>query len=77
MVRTKNIYTNLRCYFVVAGTPFEIKIGLELHAKVDSKYKLFSGYTNDVSVIDEGLSGSLPVLNIGNLHMLTTLSKCV
>ncbi len=75
MVRTRNIYTNLRRYFVVAGTPFEIKIGLELHVKVDSKYKLFSGYTNDVSVIDEGLPGSLPVLNIGNLHMLTTLAS--
>ncbi|PIM95925.1 Aspartyl/glutamyl-tRNA(Asn/Gln) amidotransferase subunit B [Candidatus Hodgkinia cicadicola] len=36
---------------------------------------MFSGYTNDVSVIDEGLPGSLPVLNIGNLHMLTILAS--
>ncbi|PIM95109.1 Aspartyl/glutamyl-tRNA(Asn/Gln) amidotransferase subunit B [Candidatus Hodgkinia cicadicola] len=75
MVRTNNIYTNLRHYFVVAEIPFEIKIGLELHVKVDSKYKLFSGYTDDVSVIDEGLPGSLPIPNIENLHMLITLAN--
>ncbi len=69
------VFPNFRHCFLVGIVPFEIKIGLELHIKLDSGYKLFSGQTNEVSVIDEGLPGSLPVLNIENLHILALLAS--
>ena len=51
--------------------PWEMVIGLEIHAQVISKSKLFSGASttfggdpNDhVSLVDAGMPGMLPVLN--------------
>jgi aspartyl-tRNA(Asn)/glutamyl-tRNA(Gln) amidotransferase subunit B len=51
--------------------PFEIVIGLEIHAQILSKSKLFSGASTEfgsdpntqVALLDAGLPGMLPVLN--------------
>ena len=50
---------------------WEVVIGLEVHAQVISKSKLFSGASTDfgaepntqVSLIDAGMPGMLPVIN--------------
>ncbi len=36
---------------------------------------MFSGQNNEVSIIDEGLPGTLPIPNVSSLHMLTILSN--
>ncbi|MDA0675336.1 MAG: Asp-tRNA(Asn)/Glu-tRNA(Gln) amidotransferase subunit GatB [Proteobacteria bacterium] len=54
-----------------ASGPWEVVIGLEVHAQVTSHSKLFSGAATDfgadpntqVSLIDAGMPGMLPVLN--------------
>lgn len=54
-----------------AGGDWEMVIGLEVHAQVISKSKLFSGAStefggdpnNHVSLVDAGMPGMLPVLN--------------
>ena len=51
--------------------PFEVVVGLEVHAQVTSKSKLFSGAStafggepnNHVSLIDAAMPGMLPVIN--------------
>ncbi|HEY2889777.1 MAG TPA: Asp-tRNA(Asn)/Glu-tRNA(Gln) amidotransferase GatCAB subunit B, partial [Dongiaceae bacterium] len=51
--------------------PWEIVLGLEVHAQVISKSKLFSGAATDfgaepntqVSFVDAGFPGMLPVIN--------------
>ncbi|MDO9589004.1 MAG: Asp-tRNA(Asn)/Glu-tRNA(Gln) amidotransferase GatCAB subunit B, partial [Brevundimonas sp.] len=51
--------------------PWEIVMGLEIHAQVASKAKLFSGAAvgfgagpnEQVSLVDAGFPGMLPVLN--------------
>lgn len=51
--------------------PFEVVIGLEVHAQIASKAKLFSGASTDfgsdpntqVSFVDAGFPGMLPVIN--------------
>ena len=53
------------------GTPWEIIIGMEVHAQVISKSKLFSGAStafgaapnHQVSLVDAAMPGMLPVLN--------------
>src|SRR5690606_29513475 len=59
--------------FIVKGQTgdWEVIIGLEVHAQVSSKSKLFSGAPNDfgaepnenVSLVDAAMPGMLPVLN--------------
>ena len=60
------------CYTLEGRTgPWEIVIGLEVHAQVISKAKLFSGAATDfgaepntqVSFVDAGFPGMLPVIN--------------
>ena len=58
---------------IISGTKFdwEIVVGLEVHAQVSSKAKLFSGAStlfgaepnSNVSFIDAGMPGMLPVIN--------------
>jgi aspartyl-tRNA(Asn)/glutamyl-tRNA(Gln) amidotransferase subunit B len=59
-------------YIIEGGTgPWELVIGLEVHAQIISKAKLFSGAATDfgaepntqVSFIDAGFPGMLPVVN--------------
>ena len=59
--------------YVVEGRtgPWEIVLGLEVHAQVVSKSKLFSGASttfggepnSQVSLVDAAMPGMLPVLN--------------
>src|SRR5262245_64687132 len=54
-----------------ATGPFEVVVGLEVHAQVTSKAKLFSGAStafggapnSQVSLIDAGFPGMLPTVN--------------
>ena len=54
-----------------ATGPWEVVIGLEVHAQVSSKSKLFSGASTEfgaepnsqVSLVDAGMPGMLPVIN--------------
>ena len=55
--------------------PFEVVIGMEVHAQVTSNAKLFSGASTEfggepnshVSLVDAAMPGMLPVINEG-LH---------
>src|ERR1700729_2697697 len=65
--------TNTRSAKLIDGTtgPWEIVIGMEVHAQVLSKSKLFSGASTEfgaepnaqVSFVDAGMPGMLPVIN--------------
>ena len=54
-----------------ATGPWEVVIGLEVHAQITSKSKLFSGAStefggepnNHVSLVDAAMPGMLPVIN--------------
>ena len=68
----KNEKNNYKILFIKGEKYFwEISIGLEIHAQIASKYKLFSGASTkfgeqpntQVSLLDLGLPGSLPVIN--------------
>ena len=56
---------------IAAKTDWEIVVGLEIHAQVVSKSKLFSGASTEyggtpnthVSLVDAAMPGMLPVLN--------------
>ena len=66
---------------------FEAVIGLEVHSQLKTKTKLFSSSNNDfgedpncnVSVVDLGLPGALPVLNdkAVDLAILASLSESI
>ncbi|MBT4490321.1 MAG: Asp-tRNA(Asn)/Glu-tRNA(Gln) amidotransferase GatCAB subunit B, partial [Rhodospirillaceae bacterium] len=58
-------------YVEGASGPWEVVIGLEIHAQVSSQAKLFSGAAtafgaepnSQVSLVDAGMPGMLPVIN--------------
>jgi aspartyl-tRNA(Asn)/glutamyl-tRNA(Gln) amidotransferase subunit B len=64
-----NIYSN---FYQGTTGPWEVVVGLEVHAQVNSKAKLFSGAATtfgadpntQVSFVDAAMPGMLPVLNI-------------
>ncbi|MGP1916953.1 MAG: hypothetical protein ACTS6G_06275 [Candidatus Hodgkinia cicadicola] len=45
------------------GRPFEVIIGLEVHIHLNGAAKVFSGPSDEVRPLDEGLPGSLPTFN--------------
>ncbi len=45
------------------GPPFEVLIGLEAHVALNGAAKVFSGPSDEVRPLDEGLPGSLPTFN--------------
>ena len=61
----------MRDYVEGATGPWEVVIGLEVHAQVTSQAKLFSGAAtafgaeanSQVSLVDAGMPGMLPVIN--------------
>ncbi|MFP3038178.1 MAG: hypothetical protein ACKERG_00825 [Candidatus Hodgkinia cicadicola] len=66
-----------RRYLLVGDQPLEVIIGLEVHARISSKYKIFSGTFNTIQPLDEGLPGSLPVLNVLCVNSLFLLADLV
>jgi aspartyl-tRNA(Asn)/glutamyl-tRNA(Gln) amidotransferase subunit B len=66
-----NIHTRQENLVDGATGPWEIVIGLEVHAQVTSKSKLFSGASTEfggdpnahVSLVDAAMPGMLPVIN--------------
>ncbi|HYM17011.1 MAG TPA: Asp-tRNA(Asn)/Glu-tRNA(Gln) amidotransferase subunit GatB [Micropepsaceae bacterium] len=63
--------TNRARYLQGASGPWEVVIGMEVHAQVSSKAKLFSGAATEfgaapnaqVSLVDAAMPGMLPVIN--------------
>jgi aspartyl-tRNA(Asn)/glutamyl-tRNA(Gln) amidotransferase subunit B len=63
--------TSYSSYVQGSTGPWEVVIGLEVHAQIDSKAKLFSGASTafgalpntQVSFVDAGFPGMLPVIN--------------
>ncbi len=62
-------------YLRVGLVPVEVVVGLELHAKLNIGSKLFSGELGLVHPLDEGMPGSLPVLNSTRLGFLAALAR--
>ncbi len=69
------IITDVRRCFIINKNVFEILMGIETHLYIFSNYKLFSGLIKSVHQLDEGLPGSLPIINTKNLKHLTSLIK--
>ncbi|MFP3039273.1 MAG: hypothetical protein ACKESB_00890, partial [Candidatus Hodgkinia cicadicola] len=72
-----NMIVSPRRYSLVGAKPLEVIIGLEVHARISSKYKIFSGTFNTIQPLDEGLPGSLPVLNVLCVNSLFLLADLV
>ncbi|WGS83599.1 MAG: hypothetical protein P3M75_00245 [Candidatus Hodgkinia cicadicola] len=53
-----------RTYLLHNTTPIELIIGLESHVQFSSGYKLFSGSAGAAFVLDVGIPGSLPSVNL-------------
>ncbi len=66
-----------RRYLLIGCQPLEVIIGLEVHVRINSKYKIFSGCQCMVHPLDEGLPGSLPALNVISVNSLFVFAELV
>ncbi len=64
-----------RNYIDCDSAPIELAIGLEVHAQLNSDYKLFSGRVGELAILDVGLPGSLPVVNFDNTLGVVALAS--
>ncbi len=59
------IITDVRRCFIINKNVLEILIGIEAHLYIYF-FELFSGLVKSVHQLDEGLPGSLPIINTKN-----------
>ncbi|XXM90083.1 hypothetical protein AADW59_00590 [Candidatus Hodgkinia cicadicola] len=72
------VVTSRPCNYVLCNdVPIELTIGLEVHAQLNSSYKLFSGHLGASTTLDLGLPGSLPIMGIDDVLGINALASAL
>ncbi|MGP1923102.1 MAG: hypothetical protein ACTS6A_01515 [Candidatus Hodgkinia cicadicola] len=73
-----NVLGDARTYRIAGnGKPFEVIIGLEVHIQLNGAAKVFSGPSDEVRPLDEGLPGSLPTFNGSVANLMFAMFSAV